>query len=281
MTITNGLSFDIEEYFHAEALRSVLRDTSKLESRVARTVETLLAVLAAHETHATFFVLGSVAERHPQLVPAMAAAGHEIASHGWSHTRIDRLTPAEFDREIRRSRELLAEQSGQPVIGFRAPTFSIGGHTPWAFGLLARAGYRYDSSVYPVRHDLYGDPTAPRRPYQVAGGALLEIPMTTRRAFGRQLPASGGGFFRLLPYPVFRSNLRAAVAEQQRPGVFYLHPWELDPAQPRAAGLKLRSRFRHYLNLGHTEARLHRLLGDFRWDRMDRVFLQPHLAEAA
>ncbi len=163
MTVANGLSFDIEEYFHAEALGSVLGDTGSLESRVARTVDTLLSVLAAHDTHATFFVLGAVAARHPQLVRRIAGAGHEVASHGWSHTRVDRLTPAAFDDEIRRSRDLLEAQAGAPVSGFpRAEFFDRTAQTPWAFDLLARAGYRYDSSVYPVRHDLYGDPTARR-----------------------------------------------------------------------------------------------------------------------
>ena len=201
-------------------------------------------------------------------------AGHELASHGYWHGRADEQTPEFFREDVRRARRSLEDASGGSVTGYRAPTFSIGPGNAWAYDVLQEEGYHYSSSVYPVRHDLYGTPDAPRFPHHPTPAAdrLWEIPMTTVRLWGRNLPVSGGGNFRLLPYGVFRMGLRRFARAEREPGLFYLHPWEIDPDQPRVTGLPRTSRFRHYVNLRRTEKRLQRLLRDFRWDRMDRVF---------
>ena len=229
-------------------------------------------------------MLGWVAERHPELVRRIVADGHELASHGSDHYRIDQQSPEAFRNDIRRSKALLEDIGGIAVAGYRAPTFSVGVESHWAHAILAEEGFHYSSSVYPVTHDLYGVPDAPRHPFCPLPG-FVEIPMTTMRLFGRNFPASGGGWFRLLPYAVTRTALRRAGNELRASCVFYLHPWEIDPGQPRQVQAPLRSRFRHYVNLGRTEDRLRRLLRDFRWTRMDRVFLdgttpQPPLIES-
>ena len=252
-----------------------------LPRRVEANTERLLALFERAGVQATFFTLGWVAERHPALIRRIVAAGHELASHGHGHELVDRLGEAAFRADVRRARAVLENAGGVAVGGYRAPTFSIGARTPWAFDVLAGEGYRYSSSLYPVRHDLYGSPDAPRLPHRVAGGALWEFPMTTLALFGRNLPVAGGGWFRLLPYPLFRAALRRCHAAEQRPSVFYTHPWEIDPGQPRVAGAPARARFRHYTGLAATERRLGRLLRDFAWDRMDRVhagLLGPHRA---
>jgi len=221
----------------------------------------------------TFFTLGWVAERHPALVRRIVAAGHELASHGFWHVRADTQSPEDFFEDVLGARKLLEDIGGVAVRGYRAPTFSIGPRNPWAWDELSRAGYAYSSSVYPVRHDLYGAPDAPRFPYRPRpADGLWEIPMTTVRVAGRNLPCSGGGFFRLLPYSLFRRGLRRFEAQEAASGLFYIHPWEIDPGQPVVRQASRRSRFRHRINLHATEGRLRRLLGDFRWDRVDRVF---------
>ncbi|WP_245995156.1 XrtA system polysaccharide deacetylase [Inmirania thermothiophila] len=245
----------------------------RMERRVAANTHRILDLLAEHGAHATFFVLGWVAEREPGLVRRIAAEGHEVASHGWSHERVGALGPGAFRDEVRRSKALLEDLSGTAVIGYRAPSFSLDAGEPWAVPILAEAGYRYSSSLHPIRHDHYGDPHAPRFPFP-RGHGLLEVPVSTVEVGGRRLPCGGGGFFRLAPYRYTRWALRRIHAEG-RPAVFYLHPWELDPAQPRPRGLDRRTRVRHYLNLRRTEARLERLLRDFVWDRIDRVVALP------
>ena len=288
----NALTVDVEDYFQVQAFASVMPRTAweDMPRRVEASTERLLALFAQAGSggagsgdagvHATFFTLGWVAERHPALIRRIVAAGHELASHGYWHFRADQQSPAEFYADIVRAKTVLEDAGGVAVVGYRAPTFSVGPHTPWAFAALAETGHRYSSSVYPVRHDLYGAPDAPRFAHRHAGSGghagsdLWEIPMTTLRLGGQNLPCSGGGYFRLLPYWLYRTLLRRAGETNAAPALFYTHPWEIDPAQPRIATPSRLSRFRHYNNLDRTEARLERLLRDFAWDRMDRVFPQ-------
>ncbi|HET9645647.1 MAG TPA: XrtA system polysaccharide deacetylase, partial [Burkholderiaceae bacterium] len=223
---------------------------------------------------ATFFTLGWVAERHPTLVREIVAQGHEMASHGYGHERASDLSRLAFLRDITHAKRILEDIAGVPVCGYRAPSFSIGERNLWAFDCLAEAGYRYSSSIYPIRHDHYGMPDAPRFAHQVRHG-LIEVPVTTVRIGSRNLPSSGGGYFRLLPYAVSRWLLDRVNRTDGQPAIFYFHPWEIDPQQPRIPGIDAKTRFRHYVNLHRVEQRLQRLLRDFHWGRMDEIFLQP------
>jgi polysaccharide deacetylase family protein (PEP-CTERM system associated) len=272
--IANALTVDVEDYFQVSALAPHIARSSwdRIPCRVERNVERILELLADASAQATFFTLGWVAERHPQLVRRIVGAGHELASHGYAHLRITEQTPTAFAQDIRRAKRLLEDLAGTEVKGYRAPSFSVGKHTLWAFDKIAEAGYQYSSSVYPVRHDLYGMPEAPRFPYRPRRG-ILEIPVSTARVLNRNLPAGGGGYFRLLPYALSRALIRRVNGIDRRPSVFYFHPWEIDFTQPRVRGTTLKTRFRHYVNLRRTEPRLHRLLRDFRWRRMDEIFL--------
>jgi polysaccharide deacetylase family protein (PEP-CTERM system associated) len=273
MALINALTVDVEDYFQVSAFdHHVHRDAwERMPSRVERNVDELLQLLGERRARATFFTLGWVAQRHPQLIRRIVANGHELASHGFGHRRASDLDHAAFSADIRRAKTLLEDVSGAAVIGYRAPSFSIDRRNLWAFDCIAAAGYRYSSSVYPVQHDHYGMPDAPRFPYRVCDG-LLEIPVTTTRLFGRNLPAGGGGYFRLAPYRMSRWAIARVNRREQRPAIFYFHPWEIDPGQPRVDGVGIKTRFRHYLNLHRTKARLTRLLSDFEWDRVDRVF---------
>ncbi|MDQ2803417.1 MAG: DUF3473 domain-containing protein [Pseudomonadota bacterium] len=272
--ICNAMSVDVEDYFQVQALAHRVPRTQweGIAPRVEANVERILALFDRAGVRATFFTLGWVAERQPGLVRRIVAAGHELASHGWDHTRADAQDPVAFRADVGRARRLLEDVGGVAVTGYRAATFSIGARNLWAFGVLEREGYTYSSSINPIRHDLYGMPDAPRVPFQPAGGELWELPMTTVRVRGRNLPCSGGGYFRLLPYQLFRLGLARVNRAERRPGIFYFHPWEVDPGQPRIAGCGWRSSLRHYTNLARMEGRLERLLRDFAWDRMDRVF---------
>ena len=275
----NAFSVDVEDYFQVNAFeRTIPRDSwGSFEPRVERNTRRLLDLCAEYGVRGTFFTLGWVAERYPQLVRRIAEHGHEVASHGHGHERASDLSTAAFASDVARAKASLEDITGAPVIGYRAPSFSIGESNLWAFDCLAEAGYRYSSSVYPIRHDHYGTPDWPRfaRPVR---DTLIEIPATTVRLFERNLPAAGGGYFRLLPYAASRWMLRRVNDAEQRPAVFYFHPWEIDAAQPRVPGLDAKTSFRHYLNLGRMERRLQRLLADFHWGRMDEVFLgvPPH-----
>jgi polysaccharide deacetylase family protein (PEP-CTERM system associated) len=269
----NALTVDVEDYFQVSALAPHI-DRSSWDSRpcrVERNVQRLLELFDETGARATFFTLGWVAERYPHLVRDIVARGHELASHGYAHLRASEQTRQDFSSDVVSAKRLLEDLSGQPVRGYRAPSFSIGRDNDWAFDELLAAGYAYSSSVYPVRHDHYGMPDAPRFPYRTRPG-LLEIPLTTTQWLGRNLPAGGGGFFRLLPYSMSRWALRRVNRIDQRPAIFYLHPWEIDPQQPRIAGTSAKTRFRHYVNLSRTESRLSRLLRDFQWGRIDEVF---------
>lgn len=272
--VVHALTVDVEDYFQVEAFAGVIRaaDWDCWELRVERNVERILELLAAADRRATFFTLGWIAERRPALVKRIVTAGHELASHGFAHRRVDRQSPEAFRADIRTAKRVLEDVGGVAVNGYRAPCFSINAGNPWAFDVIGEEGHLYSSSVYPIRHDLYGMPDAPRAPYLTGGGAVLEIPLTTTVLWGRNLPCAGGGYFRLFPYALSRWLLRRVEKGERRPGVFYFHPWELDPGQPRVAGLPVRSRLRHYLHLGRMERRLQRLLADFAWDRIDRVY---------
>ena len=271
----NALSIDVEDYFQVAALApAVARETwSQRESRVERNTDILLALLEERGLYATFFVLGWIAERHPTLVERIAAAGHEVASHGFSHQLIYGQTPAEFREETRRSKELLQDLTGRAVIGYRAASFSITKQSLWALDVLLDLGFQYDSSIFPIHHDRYGIPGASPEPGRISapsGRTLVEFPMSAASLGGIKIPVSGGGYFRLLPYWVTRAGLRQVNQKRGHPFVFYLHPWEIDPGQPRIE-VKWLSRFRHYTNLERCEERLRRLLADFAFTRIKDV----------
>jgi polysaccharide deacetylase family protein (PEP-CTERM system associated) len=271
--ITNALTVDVEDYFQVSALAPfIARDRwDSIPCRVEANVDRLLNRFANNHAKATFFTLGWIAERYPQVVRRIVADGHELASHGYGHQRASELSREAFAQDVVSAKRILEDIAGVPVIGYRAPSFSIGADNLWAFDVLKEAGYVYSSSVYPVQHDHYGMPDAPRFPYQVRDG-LTELPITTVRALGRNLPAGGGGYFRFAPYGVSRWAIDRFNRDEKAPAIFYMHPWEIDPLQPRVPGPGLKTRFRHYVNLHRTEDRLERLLGDFRWGRMDQVF---------
>lgn len=267
--VSHFFTVDVEEYFQVSALEPFVQriDWDSYESRIVGPMQQLLRLLARHEARGTFFVLGWVAERKPELVRAIVAGGHEVASHGWDHKRITELTPDEFRISVRHSKQLLEQLSGAEVIGFRAPSFSIVPGREWAFDVLLEEGYRYDSSVFPIRRPGYGYPGAPTDSHWLdrPRGRLAEFPPATLRRGGMNIPAGGGGYFRLLPYAL----TRAAFADREAaasPGVFYIHPWELDPGQPRFP-VPFRTRIRHYGGLDATLPRLNRLLSEFRFRR--------------
>ncbi|RZI84055.1 MAG: DUF3473 domain-containing protein [Rubrivivax sp.] len=270
----NAMSIDVEDYFQVSAFAPYIRreDWNGLQCRVERNIDRILELLADKDVRATFFTLGWIAERFPQVVKAIVAGGHELASHGYGHERVSDLSPAGFLEDISSAKKLLEDLGGVAVSGYRAPSFSIGKGNLWAFDVLRDAGYRYSSSVYPIAHDHYGMPDSPRFAYPVREG-LLEIPVTTLRVGSRNLPSSGGGYFRLLPYALSRWMIRRVNEVDGQSAVFYFHPWEIDPEQPRVPGVDAKSRFRHYVNIERTEGRIARLLGDFRWGRMDEIFL--------
>ncbi|MGC4079204.1 MAG: DUF3473 domain-containing protein [Rubrivivax sp.] len=279
--ITNALTIDVEDYFQVSAFAPYIRrsDWDARECRVERNVERILALLDARRVKATFFTLGWVAERYPQLVRRIVAGGHELASHGYGHQRASDLDRAAFRDDIGRAKAILEDLGGVAVRGYRAPSFSIGEGNLWAFDTLAETGHPYSSSIYPIRHDHYGMPDAPRFAHRVAGG-LLEVPVTTVRLGGRNLPSSGGGYFRLLPYAASRWLIGRVNREDREAAVFYFHPWEIDAGQPRVPGIDARTRFRHYVNIARMERKLESLLDDFRWGRMDTIFLDRDAAAA-
>jgi len=273
-SITNALTIDVEDYFQVSAFAAYIprEQWDARECRIEANVERILAMLEARGTQATFFTLGWIAERYPHLVRRIVGGGHELASHGYGHQRASELSPDAFRNDVVRAKGLLEQIGGREVQGYRAPSFSIGAGNLWAFDTLVRAGYRYSSSVYPIHHDHYGMPDSPRFAYRLSNG-LIEVPVTTLRLLKRNLPSSGGGYFRLLPYALSRWMLRRVNREDREPAVFYFHPWEIDPGQPRVAGIDAKTRFRHYVNIPRMQGRLQQLLGDFRWGRMDQIFL--------
>ena len=272
-TLHNALTIDVEDYFQVSAFAPHIprTDWPIRECRVERNIDCILAMLDEHDTKATFFTLGWVAERYPNVVRRIVNDGHELASHGYGHERVSDQTPDSFFADINVAKLILEDLSGTAIRGYRAPSFSIGEKNLWAFETLERAGYHYSSSIYPIRHDHYGMPNAPRHAHRI--GNLLEIPATTLRFFNRNWPASGGGYFRLMPYELSRWMIRRVNNIDQLSAVFYFHPWEIDAGQPRIPGIGAKTRFRHYVNINRMESRLHRLLADFSWGRMDELYL--------
>ena len=281
-TVTNALTIDVEDYFQVSAFAPYIRrdDWDTRECRVERNVDRILGLLDEQDTKATFFTLGWVAERYPAMVRRIVDGGHELASHGYGHQRASDLTPQQLYEDVHRAKTILEDIGGQAVLGYRAPSFSIGTANLWALDTLLEAGYRYSSSIYPVKHDHYGMPDAPRFAHEVRPG-LIEVPPTTLRLFDRNLPSSGGGFFRLLPYGVSRWMLQQVNSRDAQSAIFYFHPWEIDEGQPRISGIDAKTRFRHYVNIDRNERKLRRLLRDFRWGRMDCIFLGQPAQEVA
>lgn len=270
----NGLSVDVEDWFQVGAFEKVIDRASwdGLPDRVERNCDEILAMFGEAGVKATFFTLGWVAERHPLLMRRIAEQGHEIASHGWDHARVFTLGADRFAADLERSRKVIEDTSGSKVSGYRAPSFSIDARTPWAFAVLAEQGYVYSSSVAPIAHDHYGWREAPRFAFRpLAGSDLIEIPVTTAEFAGRRLAAGGGGFFRVLPYAFSRWAIRQVNQRDGRPAVFYFHPWEIDPDQPRVSHAPLKSQLRHYSRLTAMAGKLRRLVGEFEWGRMDEL----------
>lgn len=270
----NGLSVDVEDWFQVGAFERVIERKSWdfLECRVEANVDAVLALFDEADARGTFFTLGWVAQRYPKMMRRIADAGHEIASHGWDHARVFTMDAKGFAADLEKAREVLEQTSGQRVIGYRAPSFSIDARTPWAHKVLADQGYSYSSSVAPIVHDHYGWREAPRFAFRpVAGSPLLEVPVTTAEIGGRRMAAGGGGFFRLLPYAVSRWAIGRVNQRDERPALTYFHPWEIDPGQPRVPGAPLKSRVRHYTKISQMAPKLRKLLKDFRWGRMDEV----------
>jgi polysaccharide deacetylase family protein (PEP-CTERM system associated) len=272
--VVNAMTIDVEDYFHVSAFDGLVPRSrwDSMESRVKANTIRLLEIFGEFEVRATFFILGWVGRRHPDLVHAIARAGHEIASHGYAHRLIYDQTPEAFRADVRRAKGILEEVSGRPVSGYRAPSYSITPRSLWAIDILAEEGYTYDSSIFPIRHDRYGIPVSARQPYRINRGpwSLIEVPGSTTRVGPLNLPIAGGGYFRLLPYRWTRWGISRVNRVEGRPAVFYLHPWEIDPDQPRLQSGRL-SRLRHYRNLDQTETRLRQLLTDFRFDAVDMV----------
>jgi len=282
---TNAMSVDVEDYFHVAALSEAISrdDWDSMNARVDANTRRLLDLFDRSRTSATFFVLGWVAERHPALVREIRDRGHEVACHGYSHKLVYQQSPAEFREETRKSKAILEDLTGQPVEGYRAASYSITPQSLWALDILCEEGFAYDSSIFPVRHDLYGMPGAERFPHMLrapGGAEIAEFPPSTARLFGQNLPAAGGGYFRLYPYPLSRWLIRRVNEIEGQPTVFYLHPWEVDPDQPHV-DVGWRSRFRHYNNLRKCEARLGQLLNDFRFTTVRHVLEEQGLLKSA
>ncbi len=273
--IKNAMTIDVEDYFQVSAFAPHIarNQWDSLPCRVERNVMRIIEMLNAHESKATFFTLGWIAERYPHLVREIVANGHELASHGYGHLRASDQSETEFRTDVTHAKKMLEDISGVAVNGYRAPSFSIGHKNMWALDVLNDAGYLYSSSIYPVKHDHYGMPDAPRFKFQPRPHGLLELPPTTMQMLGRNFPASGGGYFRLLPYSLSAWMMRRVNQRDGEPGIFYFHPWEIDPEQPRQRGVGMKTRFRHYVNLSRMQGRLERLLRDFQWGRMDHIFL--------
>ena len=270
----NALTIDVEDYFQVSAFSSYIdrRDWDSLECRVERNIDRILYLLEENKTKATFFTLGWIAERYPQMVIKISKNGHEVASHGYGHERVSDLTQDAFFQDVSRAKNLLEDIIGEKVIGYRAPSFSIGHNNLWALETLEKTQHLYSSSIYPIKHDHYGTPDAPRFAYKTSEN-LLEIPPTTIKIFNRNIPASGGGYFRLYPYLLSKWMINKVHKEDKKSVVFYFHPWEIDEKQPLISGLNSLSKFRHYVNLSGSEMKINKLLKDFKWNRMDKLFL--------
>jgi polysaccharide deacetylase family protein (PEP-CTERM system associated) len=268
------MTCDVEDYFQVSAFDGIVPRSrwTDVECRIPRNIDLALQIFADNDTKATFFTLGWVAEHYPDVIRRIVAEGHELASHGMVHYRVWSQTADEFREDAGRARKLLEDVGSVPVIGYRAASWSIDSRTPWAHEILAELGYQYSSSVYPVKHDHYGMPDARRDPHMIDGAGILEIPPSTARIFGRNIPVGGGGYFRLFPLQLSKRFISRQQENEAHPYVFYFHPWELDPEQPRVENISLKSRFRHYLNLDRFERRLRDLLRSYQWGRMDEIY---------
>ena len=263
----NYLTIDVEDYFQVAAFEKVIQPATweNYPSRVEQNTTRILDLLDTYGVKGTFFIVGWTAERFPGLVKEIVTRGHEIGCHSYQHQKIYNQTPEEFRRDTQKAKDILEQASGQPVVGYRAPTYSITKKSLWAFDILQELGFKWDSSIFPIRHDNYGIPDAPRFAYKMPNHNLIEYPISTALLWGRKIPVAGGGYFRILPYWFTKMALKKINQQEQQPFVFYLHPWEADPDQPRVSHAGWKSRFRHYHNLGKTEERLHRLLKEFRF----------------
>ena len=275
MSIVNAMTVDVEDYFQVSAFEKYIAkaDWDNISHRVDKNTQHILAVFAEKNIKATFFTLGWVAERYPQLIKRIVAEGHELACHGYEHIRVTEQSPDEFRADIIKSKQLLEDLGGVEVIGYRAASYSIVASNLWAHQVLAEVGFKYSSSVYPVKHDLYGIPDAPRFIYQpLENSHFKEIPISTLPVFNKNLPCGGGGFFRFYPYFFSKWAFQRLNNKEKQAGLFYFHPWEIDPDQPKQQGLNAKTKFRHYLNLAKMEGRIQCLLNDFQWDTMENVF---------
>lgn len=271
--VLNAMTVDVEDFFHVSAFESIIspQQWKDYQPRVEANTRRLLDLFAKYNVKSTFFVLGWVAERYPQLIKDIHGQGHEIASHGYAHRRATEQTPEEFKADVTRSKNHLEDLLGETLLGYRAPSFSIGYDSEWAFEVLAELGFQYSSSTYPVKHDLYGTPDWPRFAYMRKEG-ITEIPIPTLKILGKQTPIGGGGYFRLYPYQLTKSLVSSYLKKEKQPYSFYFHPWEIDSEQPRLNHAPLKSRFRHYVNLDKTYGKLERLLVDFSWGTMRDVY---------
>ena len=271
----NAMSIDVEDYFQVSAFEPYITKNQwdNLPHRVENNTHKILDILEDRQIKATFFTLGWVAERYPSIVKRIVADGHELACHGYEHIRVTKQTPDQFRSDVYKAKNILEQQSGKEIKGYRAASYSIGASNLWALNVLQEMGFKYSSSIYPVKHDLYGMPEAPRFMFEPLQNLdFKEIPITTVRMGTKNWPCGGGGFFRFYPYALSKWALNRVNQQEQKPAIFYFHPWEIDPNQPRQNGLSLKTKTRHYLNLHKMEARLNQLLTDFKWDTMENVF---------
>ncbi len=271
--IVNAFTVDVEDYFQVSAFSRYIPRASwdSYECRVENNIDKILSILNSKNTKATFFTLGWIAERYPLMVRRIVNEGHELASHGYGHERVTDLSPSNFFSDLKLSKNILENIVGIEVKGYRAPSFSIGSDNLWAFDCLHEAGYKYSSSIYPIKHDHYGMPNGQRFIHSVKD-EFVEIPITTLRIKGKNYPSSGGGYFRLLPYFLSKNMLKKFLSDDKNPAIFYFHPWEIDKMQPRIDGIDLKTKFRHYVNISTMEKKINKLLMDFKWDRVDKVF---------
>lgn len=270
----NAMTIDVEDYFQVSAFSDniSLDQWSGHDCRVENNMDRILQLFSDNDVKATFFTLGWIAEKYPVIVKNIVAEGHELASHGRNHTRVFDQSPVQFTEDISQTKKLLEDIGGVEIKGYRAASFSIDKRNLWAYDCLSEAGYQYSSSIYPVEHDHYGMPDAPRFSFVANSSGLIEVPISTVQWMNRLWPSGGGGYFRFLPYAVSKRLIKAVNDNEKRSAIFYLHPWEIDPGQPKQDNLPLKTQFRHYINLKHTFRRLEQLVQDFSWNRMDKVF---------
>lgn len=281
--IINAMTVDVEDYFHVAAFENNIEPAnwSSLELRVEKNTYRLLELFSQHNVKSTFFTLGWVAERCPNLIKAIVEQGHELASHSYAHQRAFTQTQQEFRDDLSKSKQILEDASGKAIIGYRAPSFSINDNNTWVYDILIELGFEYSSSTYPIEHDLYGVPNWPRfkytRPESVDGKTIIEIPVPTSKKGDENTGIGGGGYFRLYPYWLSKKRIDAYLKAEQQPYSFYFHPWEIDPQQPKIQGATMKSKLRHYLNLSRMEGKVVRLLEDYQWDTMKNVYLDDEV----